>query len=89
MLEKLLVGMLALSDVFSKSKNEILEAHRQRQRHVLVSFVAAMVCIALSVVVAPSAAPAPRLVADLIKPIELVFESACLGLGGLALVCAA
>ena len=84
MLEKLLVGMLTLSDVFSNSRNEILEKHRHRQRHVLVSFATVMICIALSVMVAPSTALG--LVAELFKPTALAFEGAFLALGGVAFV---
>lgn len=86
MLEKLLVGMLTLSDVFSKTRNEILEEHRHRQRHVLVSFAMVMICIALSVMAAPSTAPAQGLVVELFKPTALAFEGAFLALGGMAFV---
>ena len=86
MLGKILVGMLNLSDIFSKSRNEILEEHRHRQRHVLVSFAMVMSCIAVGVTVTWSAESMSGLAAEILRPVALIAERVYLALGGAALV---
>ena len=78
--------MLTLSDIFSKSRNEILEEHRHRQRHVLVSFAMVMSCIAVGVTVTWSAESMSGLAAEILRPVALIAERVYLGLGGAALV---
>ena len=82
MLEKILVGMLTLSDVFSKSRNEILEEHRCLQRHVLLSFATVMSSIAVGVIVTWSAESMSGLAAEILRPVALIAERVYLGLGG-------
>ena len=82
MLEKMLVGMLTLSDIFSKSRNEILEEHRRRQRHVLVSFATVMSCIAVGVMVTWGTESMSGLAAEILRPVALIAGRVYLALGG-------
>lgn len=86
MLEKMLVGMLTLSDIFSKSRNEILEEHRRRQRHVLVPFATVMSCIAVGVMVTWGTESMSGLAAEILRPVALIAGRVYLALGGAALV---
>ena len=86
MLEKILVGMLTLSDVFSKSRNEILEEHRCRQRHVLLSFATVMSSIAVGVIVTWSTESMSGLASEIFRPVAIIVERVCMIFGAAALV---